>query len=38
MLRAGVRPVFLGHVGHFPMLEAPERFDELLGEVVAGFG
>ena len=34
----GVRPVFLGHVGHFPMLEAPERFDELLGEVIASFG
>ena len=38
MLRAGVRPVFLGRVGHFPMLEAPEQFDALLAEVVAGFG
>ena len=35
MLRAGVRPVFIGHVGHFPMLEAPERFDAVLAEVVA---
>jgi pimeloyl-ACP methyl ester carboxylesterase len=38
MLRAGVRPLFIGRVGHFPMLEAPARFDELLAEVVASFG
>lgn len=38
MLRAGVRPVFLGRVGHFPMLEAPEQFDTLLSEVIASLG
>jgi pimeloyl-ACP methyl ester carboxylesterase len=37
MLRAGVRPVFLDGVGHFPMLEAPERFSALLAEVIASF-
>jgi pimeloyl-ACP methyl ester carboxylesterase len=37
MLLAGVRPVFLDGVGHFPMLEAPERFSALLAEVIASF-
>ena len=37
MLRAGVRPVYLDGVGHFPMLEAPERFSALLAEVLASF-
>jgi pimeloyl-ACP methyl ester carboxylesterase len=38
MLRAGVQPVSLDGVGHFPMLEAPERFSALLAEVIASFG
>jgi pimeloyl-ACP methyl ester carboxylesterase len=37
MLRSGVRPVALDGVGHFPMLEAPERFSALLAEVIASF-
>jgi pimeloyl-ACP methyl ester carboxylesterase len=35
MRRAGVRTVFMEGVGHFPMLEAPERFSDLLAEVIA---
>jgi pimeloyl-ACP methyl ester carboxylesterase len=38
MLRAGIRPVSMEGVGHFPMLEAPERFSDLLAEVIASFG
>jgi pimeloyl-ACP methyl ester carboxylesterase len=37
MLRAGIRPVSIAGVGHFPMLEAPERFSDLLAEVIASF-
>jgi len=37
MLRFGVRPVIMSGVGHMLMLEKPKRFNEILGDVVAGF-
>ena len=37
LLRYGVRPVIMSGVGHMLMLEEPERFNQILGSVVAGF-
>jgi pimeloyl-ACP methyl ester carboxylesterase len=37
MVREGVRLVSMDGVGHFPMLEAPDRFSTLLAEVIASF-
>jgi pimeloyl-ACP methyl ester carboxylesterase len=33
-----VKTVLLSGVGHFPMLEDPDRFNRLLGKVIEGFG
>ena len=38
LLRHGIRTVILPGTDHFPMLEAPDRFNSVLEEVVAGFG
>lgn len=38
MQRYGVDVVFMPDVGHFLMMEDPERFNALLTEVVEGFG
>lgn len=38
MQRYGVEVVFMPDVGHFLMMENPERFNALLTEVVEGFG
>jgi len=35
--RHRVTPVAMDGVGHFPMLEAPDRFNRLLAGVIAGF-
>jgi pimeloyl-ACP methyl ester carboxylesterase len=35
--RHGVKPVLLSGVGHFLMLEDPDRFNRLLGEVIEEF-
>jgi pimeloyl-ACP methyl ester carboxylesterase len=36
--RHGVEPMLLEDVGHFPMIEAPDRFNAVLGTVVASLG
>jgi pimeloyl-ACP methyl ester carboxylesterase len=36
--RHGVEPMLLEDVGHFPMLEAPDRFNAVLAEALASFG
>jgi pimeloyl-ACP methyl ester carboxylesterase len=35
--RHGVTPVAMDGIGHFPMLEAPDQFNRLLADVIAGF-
>ena len=35
--RHGVRTVVMADIGHFPMLEDPDRFNAVLDEIVAGF-
>ena len=35
--RHGVKAVLVAGVGHFLMLEAPDRFNRLLGEVIEEF-
>ena len=37
MARHGVRAVVMPGVAHFPMLEQPERFNDLLGEIIVSF-
>jgi pimeloyl-ACP methyl ester carboxylesterase len=37
MHRHGVEPVVLEDVGHFPMIEAPDRFNPILGATLASF-
>ena len=36
--RHGVEPMLLEDVGHFPMIEAPDRFNAVLGTALASFG
>lgn len=36
--RHGVRPILMSGVGHFLMMEAPDRFNAVLAGVVQGFG
>lgn len=36
LARHGVKVVMMSGVGHFMMLEAPERFNQLLADVIAG--
>jgi pimeloyl-ACP methyl ester carboxylesterase len=36
--RHGVEPMLLEDVGHFPMLEAPDRFNVALSAALASFG
>ena len=36
--RHGVEPILLEDVGHFPMIEAPDRFNPALGAALASFG
>jgi len=38
MARHGVRAIVMPGLAHFPMLELPERFNDLLGEIIEGFG
>ena len=38
MARHGVRVIVMPGVAHFPMLEQPQRFNDLLGEILEGFG
>ena len=36
--RHGVEPTLLEDVGHFPMIEAPDRFNAVLAATLASFG
>ena len=36
--RHGVEPILVEAVGHFPMIEAPDRFNPVLGAALASFG
>jgi pimeloyl-ACP methyl ester carboxylesterase len=36
--RHGVEPILLEDVGHFPMIEAPDRFNAVLAEALESFG
>lgn len=36
--RHGVEPILLEDVGHFPMIEAPDRFNAVLAASLASFG
>jgi pimeloyl-ACP methyl ester carboxylesterase len=36
--RHGVEPIVLEGVGHFPMIEAPDRFNPVLAAALASFG
>ena len=38
MRRHGVEPIVLDDVGHFPMLEAPERLNPVLAAALTSFG
>ncbi len=38
MRRHGVEPIVLEDVGHFPMIEAPDRFNPVLAAALASFG
>jgi pimeloyl-ACP methyl ester carboxylesterase len=38
MARHGVKAIVMAGVAHFPMLEQPERFNDLLDEILEGFG
>ena len=36
--RHGVEPILIEDVGHFPMIEAPDRFNAVLAATLASFG
>ena len=36
--RHGVEPILVADVGHFPMIEAPDRFNAVLAAALASFG
>jgi pimeloyl-ACP methyl ester carboxylesterase len=38
MHRHGVKPIVFEDAGHFPMIEAPDRFNPVLAAALASFG